>query len=127
MSEVKGVYCISEAGSKTFHPCIPGKTSDGYHTFDELYRHRCLLFVALMAAYPDKSWFSPKHHDGTSFDGWFVAGMSLPTGDITYHLPIEMWALTKQAVPRLLDTAPQWDGHSSSDVCDRLEAWIKGL
>lgn len=29
-------------------PIDAGKVSDGYHTFDELYEHRCLLFINLV-------------------------------------------------------------------------------
>lgn len=31
-----------------------GDISDGYHTFDELYEHRCLLFIRLCLLQPDK-------------------------------------------------------------------------
>lgn len=99
-----------------------GQISDGYHTFDELYQHRCLLFIALMKAYPSLSWKSLKHEDGSSLEGWFIAGMHLPTGDITYHLPMEMWDMASNI--QTFDTAPEWDGHDSGNVCDRLQAWI---
>lgn len=46
-------------------PCDPGEISDGYHTFNELYQHRCALFLALMASNPSIS----KHHDGSEWDG----------------------------------------------------------
>ena len=34
--------------------------SDGYHTFQELYEHRIILFSALCNVYPDISWKSKK-------------------------------------------------------------------
>jgi len=98
-----------------------GQVSDGYHTFDELYEHRCLLFAALCRAYPSMSWKSKLHADGSSYDGWFIAGMGLPTGQITYHLPVEMWPLTHA---RVLVQAPPWDGHTPQKVCERLEEWM---
>lgn len=70
-----------------------GETSDGYHTFAELYDHRNHLFVALMRSNPSLSWRASNHEDGTMFDGWFVAGMHLSSGDITYHLPVSMWGM----------------------------------
>ncbi len=98
-----------------------GKVSDGYHSFDELYEHRCMLFIALMSAYPELSWKSRKHSDGSSYDGWFIAGMNLPAGQITYHLPNRLWDLTKV---KELSCAPEYDGHTSKDVIRRLEVFI---
>jgi hypothetical protein len=112
-----------------------GTVSDGYHTFNELYKHRCLLFC--LAVRDDRSaWKSRLHHDGTAaYEGWFVAGTTLlcayeetPNGtpssrysllqDITYHLPNEMWELCQV---QELAKAPAFDGHTSLDVLDRLE------
>lgn len=105
-------------------PCDTDKASDGYHTFGDLYRHRCLLFIALIKNCPEMSWRSLRHDDGSAHDGWFIAGMRLPTGDITYHLPEEMWTLLHGIETR--EKAPAWDRHTSKDVCDRLESWIEG-
>src|SRR5574343_1157886 len=102
---------------------IPGETgqvSDGFHTFDELYEHRCQLFAALMHCRRDISWKAGYHSDGTMFDGWFIAGMDLPTGRITYHLPATMWNLL--GVPSY-ERAPEWDGHTPQDVVSRLNEW----
>ncbi len=48
---------------------ITGETSDGYHTFNELYEHRHWLFLCLLAGhagiYP--MWMSKAHYDGSSF------------------------------------------------------------
>jgi hypothetical protein len=64
-----------------------GQVSDSYHTFEELYNHRNLLFIAILNAYPAYGWKSRKHHTGERLPGWFIAGLDLPTGPITYHLP----------------------------------------
>lgn len=108
-----------------------GKISDGYHTFDELYDHRCHLFIALMQSHPEISWRARKHQDGSSYPDWFIAGMHLPDGDITYHLPAWMWSMLdgvygesfKVIAP--LEFAPPWDGHTSADVVKRLASWIQ--
>ena len=105
-------------------PCDVGEVSDGYHTFNELYEHRCLLFIALMRAHPELGWRAVTHDDGSRFDGWFVAGMHLPTGDITYHLPERMWEKLDRCSILTLQKAPKWDGHDSGDVLDRLMLWI---
>lgn len=102
-----------------------GQISDGYHTFDELYDHRCHLFIALMRAYPGISWRAQNHYDGEGYPGWFVAGMHLPTGDISYHLPQWMWTmLDNSKIPTSL-RAPSYDGHTPGDVITRLAAWFK--
>ncbi len=101
-------------------PTITGETSDGHHTFNELYEHRHALFAAFAAADPSRAWKSKKHDDGLMFDGWFIAGMSLPAGTISYHLPLRLWDL----FPGLeLETAPKWDGHTPDDVILRLKAY----
>ena len=96
-----------------------GKISDGYHTFDELYEHRHALFVALMKSHPDISWRSLEHHDGSSYDGYFIGGIELPSGMITYHMPMAFYTLLDG-----IDTMPRaykWDGHTSDDVVERLK------
>lgn len=108
--------------------CETGKVSDGYHTFDELYDHRCLNFLAFQALWRQaalpytSAWKSRKHHDGSAFEGWFIAGMQMPQGQISYHIPGKYWDLCK-AYER--ETAPEWDGHTSADVIERLMGWLK--
>lgn len=104
--------------------CEVGKISDGYHTFDELYAHRCTLFAALMKCNPELSWKSEFHFDGSRFDDWFIAGMNLPSGVITYHLPMDQF-WQKLNVIKTLDNAPEWDGHTSDDVIKRIISWIE--
>jgi DNA-directed RNA polymerase subunit RPC12/RpoP len=90
-----------------------GETSDGYHTFYELYEHRTALFAALCNTYNDRSWKSFKHADGTMYDGMFIAGIETPEGQYTYHCEEEylyMFAMTKE-----MPNAPEWDGHKPSD------------
>ena len=69
--------------------------------FNELYRHRHALFLALLRAHG--GWACRVHADGTMFDGHFIAGMDIGTdGDktivghqITYHLPLDLWAIVE--------------------------------
>ena len=68
---------------------------------------------------PD-AWKSRVHSDGTSLDGWFIAGVGKSPGNqITYHLPDAKWDDCN--VPELVK-APKWDGHTSKDVLRRLKA-----
>ena len=52
---------------KTFKIDV-AKVSDGYHTFDELYFHRMILFSIICKTFKDSSWRSRKHHDNTMFE-----------------------------------------------------------
>lgn len=97
---------------------ITGDTSDGYHTFNELYEHRHILFLSVLTANIDRAWRSKLHDDGTMFDGWFVAGLKTVMGQATYHLPIRMWSLF-DAIPEL-EKAPPFDGHTAEDTLKRL-------
>lgn len=101
------------------------KVSDGWHTFGELYEHRITLFITLMKLLPKLSWRANNHDDGTMFEGWFVAGIHLPTGDITYHLPAEKWMDLDGLGIATTNCAPKWDGHTSDDVLLRLKQFVK--
>ena len=90
-----------------------GKVSDGYHTFDELYSQRMMLFCCVCKAFPSKAWKSHQHYDGTMYDGYFIAGIKTPEGNFTYHFKMSDWF--KFDVPQL-DKAPEWDGHTADDV-----------
>lgn len=105
-------------------PTPTGQISDGYHTFDELYEHRCLLFLAVMKAHPQLAWRARAHDDGSVQEGWWVAGLNLPTGPISYHLPDRVWPLLDGTAIETRERAPKWDGHTSADVLDRLGRWI---
>lgn len=54
---------------------VTGSTSDGYHTFDELYHHRAVLFSVIVAMFRGRSWKSLHHHDGSMYDGMFIVGI----------------------------------------------------
>lgn len=96
---------------------INGNTSDGYHTFNELYHHRAILFAVICNANKDKAWKSKKHSDGTMYDGMFIVGINTPHGEYTYHYNIEpYWNLFDV---KTLAFAPEWDGHKPEDI-DRL-------
>lgn len=104
--------------------------SDGYHTMDDLYEHRFALWIAYCLlvsvveerfGYSPNVWRSKLHSDGTKFAGWFVLGLNKGAGkQITYHLPMSKWEETDFA--ETLDTAPEFDGHTSDDVLERLKS-----
>jgi len=47
--------------NKIYIDCEPGLVSDGYHSFNELYEHRNLLFINLMRSNPEISWRANNH------------------------------------------------------------------
>ena len=97
---------------------VTGATSDGYHTFDELYHHRAVLFSVIVATFRGRSWKSLHHHDGTMYDGMFIVGIDTPAGPATYHYDVEpYWDMFPCEV---LDRAPEWDGHTPSDAIERI-------
>lgn len=106
---------------------IDGETSDGYHTFNELYEHRVLLWINLcLLQHPNICYLVENH-----FDGWFLLGVQTPVGQLSYHCPNKYLDLCK-SIPRV---HPEFDGHTSQDVIDRLkniasnqaESILKGL
>ncbi|MEX3713405.1 hypothetical protein ABFV99_13455 [Cytobacillus horneckiae] len=90
-----------------------GQISDGYHTFDELYYHRMMLFAALCKAHKNQGWKSWKHDDGSMFDDYFIVGIDTKEGNFTYHYHKDHWDLFEV---KELKTAPAWDGHTSEHV-----------
>jgi hypothetical protein len=104
-----------------------GKISDGYHTFDELYEHRITLWIAVCRLYSELHhrcedkvvWRSKLHSDGSSYPSWFILGIGHSSGkQITYHIPLYKWDECDFAPD--LDRAPDFDGHSASDVLERI-------
>jgi hypothetical protein len=116
-------HMIKESGADT------NLISDGYHTFGELYDHRIQLFIrtcwlesfiADNAAEDNPVWKSKFHSDGSTWPGWFVLGINKEPGkQITYHLPMSYW--DECSVAETLDQAPEFDGHTSADVLQRLK------
>lgn len=99
---------------------ITGETSDGYHTFDELYDHRAKLFSVIVRDHRELAWKSRLHNDGTMYDGMFIVGIETPDGQATYHYDVDpYWDLFDC---KELDRAPEWDGHMPYQAIDRIAA-----
>ena len=114
--QVVDVICNSP--SIDVAPVITGETSDGYHTFNELYHHRAVLFSVIVKAFPDRAWKARKHHDGSMYDGMFIVGIETPDGQATYHYDIEpYWDMFEC---KELKYAPEWDGHTPDDAIRRI-------
>lgn len=95
-----------------------GEVSDGYHTYNELYHHRAVLFSMICNRYPSLCWKSKRHHDGTMYDGMFIVGINTPNGQASYHYDIDkFWSMFR--VPTL-GYAPEWDGHTPEEAIRRI-------
>lgn len=101
-----------------------GEITDGYHTFNELYHHRAVLFSVICSAYKERAWKSKQHHDpdDAMFDGMFIVGIDTPEGQATYHYDIiPYWEMFNV---KELDRAPKWDGHTPDEAIKRIASII---
>ena len=100
-----------------------GEFSDGYHTFNELYHHRAILFAVICNQFKNLAWKSKLHSDGTMFDDMFIVGINTPLGPATYHYNINpYWDMFDV---KELPKAPEWDGHTSDDAIKRIYSLIE--
>lgn len=108
---------------------ITEDTSDGYHTFKELYEFRMTYNALLFREWYHQSQYgvhkSKRHHDGELCfgGGWFIVVAMLPTGMISNHYELQHWDLFD--VPTLEKAAFPFDGHTSKDVLQRMIHLLK--
>lgn len=95
-----------------------GDFSDGYHTFNQLYYQRAVLFATIVNQNPDIAWKSLRHADGKfCFDRegeWFIVGIDTPEGSYTYHYETVKYFDLFHCKEVMY--APIWDGHTEEDV-----------
>lgn len=94
-----------------------GEMSDGYHTFNELYEHRHLLFLNLVMSVECRISAKLDH-----YPDWDCLLMELwSTGEqISYHLPTRLRSLWIDYVDVDAEQIV-YDGHTSQDVLERLK------
>jgi len=106
---------------------IDGNTSDGYHTFNDLYEFRKAYNAALFNEWAaggkcsvHKSW---RHHNNELCfgGGWFIVVAVLPQGQISNHYEAKDWDLF--AVPEVERVLFEFDGHTGADVVERLKTY----
>lgn len=108
---------------------VTGKTSDGYHTFDELYAFRMLYNAALFNEWAQQGLYevhkSRRHHDEEECfgGGWFVVVAILPTGQISNHYKEEHWGLFN--IPAVSKAMYPYDGHTAADTIERLKELLQ--
>lgn len=92
-----------------------GDLSDGFHTFNQLYYQRMMLFATIVKQNRDKAWKSLRHEDGELCfgGGWFIVGIDTPEGSYTYHYKDNYYSLFDCVE---LKCGKHWDGHTEKDV-----------
>lgn len=106
---------------------VDGNTSDGHHTFNELYEYRLLynagLFNEWAARGVNDVHKARRHSDGEPCfgGGWFIVVAQLPTGQISNHYPDKAWDLFQ--IPQR-ERAAEWDGHGPAAAAARLRAML---
>ncbi len=102
---------------KEFEVSATNNISDGFHTFEELYDQRLVLFATVCNANLDKAWKSKLHFKDPNpifGGGWFVVGIDTPKGQYTYHYDDKYWNMFDKV--KELPESPKWDGHTAKDV-----------
>ena len=114
------------------NPVITEGTSDGYHTFKELYEYRKLYNAAFFNELAKKKVDNPynvhkskRHNDGEKCfgGGWCIVMANLPTGQISNHYKRKDWDIFKIQEKEVAD---KWDGHTPKEAAKRLENYLKG-
>jgi hypothetical protein len=92
-----------------------GDVSDGYHTFNQLYHQRAILFACIVMQNKDKAWKTRNHEDGTPCfgGGWFLVTIDTPEGSYGYHYEDRYWDIFDCAE---LESAKPWDGYTEEQV-----------
>lgn len=108
---------------KTFK-IVDGDMSDGYHTFDELYEHRVLLFLACLKS----GFFKAQSVCEDHYDGWdcITAYAGQNYQQISYHVPSKYrWAY--EHIERVTKETQEenFDKHDSKLVAHRLEMALR--
>lgn len=105
---------------------VTSETSDGHHTFNELYHYRMLYNAIACRAWLKeghtvvKSW---NHHDGEPClgGGMFVVQAELPTGQVSNHYKAEYWDLFD--VPAI-ELPTVYDGHTPAIAAARMLEYL---
>ena len=95
--------------------------SDGYHTFDELYEHRMLLYINFCLSRANECYWT-FHEDFGNCPICLV--WESRAGQISYHLNKKYLSLIQKKFKRNDDH--KYDGHNSFDVLDRLKVLSGG-
>ncbi len=114
---------LASRSLETETPAITGETSDGYHTFNELYAYRMAYNAVLFNEWASRGLYDVHKSFRHATDeycfggGWFVVSAQTPAGQITNHYKSSEWDLFR--VPER-QRAEEWDGHTPAIALERL-------
>lgn len=120
---------MARVGDETNYFEDRGEISDGYHTFNELYRYRMLYNAIAFNELCDRGFKvqkSIRHSDGELCFGGshFIVIAELPSGQVSNHYKLKYWDLfhvREVDIPTIM-----YDGHTPNEAADRLESFILG-
>jgi len=119
--KVKSSLDDLNANIKNLPDNIRNQLSGWYHTFWELYEHRCVLYVTVVNLSEYITWAkfqkSRIHFDWSEYEWWFIVQWYIHWKQISYHLPDKYW---DKVLCKELEKADERDWHTSQDVIDRL-------
>lgn len=100
-----------------------GDVSDGYHTFNQLYHQRAMLFSVIVNQNKERAWKTHRHEDGKPCfgGGWFLVTIDTPAGAYGYHYEDKYWNLFDC---KEIEKAKPFDEYTENDVT-RLFSLIK--
>jgi hypothetical protein len=110
---------------KTFK-IVGNDLSDGYHTFDELYEHRVLLYLLCTETGALKASYVVEDH----YEGWDLIVAFTPGNyqQVSYHVPNKYrWAYEKLERRSVDQQKEYYDGHTPQLVAHRLEMALRSL
>jgi hypothetical protein len=127
LSDMRVVSAVLREALEQAEPVVDGNTSDGYHTFNELYDFRMSYNAALFNEWAESGKHfvhkSRRHHDGELCfgGGYFVVVAVLPEGQISNHYKVKYWNLFN--IVSVEKALFEFDGHTGSDVLSRLKSY----
>lgn len=103
-----------------------GEVSDGFHTFNQLYHQRAMLFAVIVKMFKHRAWKTWRHEDGEPCfgGGWFLVTIDTPSGAYGYHYEEKYWDLFDCEE---IETAKPFDGYTEDDVDRLFSFWNRKL
>lgn len=95
---------------------------DGFSTNIELYTHIYVLVIALVKSHVNGAWKSRKSHDGIELDGIFFVGLELPSGIVSYEMPLDKFWDQLEHVKEL-EFAPKVNSSHEENIV-KITKWI---
>ena len=92
---------------------------DRFYSIRELYMHRMILFRIICYTYPELSFKTKQHFDGSMFNDSFLTWIETPLGNASYHFKSKFYnefSLNEK------EKGPVYDGCTPDDVIYRINS-----